>query len=99
KALNKIYYTFFRYMSPLFNYDKYASEYSNLYQILITKGLNKNELKGNYEISYLNDVITENLLSISEDGEINIVDSEMILLSSLLYKFDVISYWHFPENL
>lgn len=98
-ALNKIYYTFFRYISPLFNYNKYAKEYSNLYQILALKGLNKNELKGNYEISYLNDVISDNLLSISEDGEINIVDPELILLSSLLYKFDVISYWHFPENL
>jgi hypothetical protein len=98
-ALNKIFYTFFRYMSPLFNYNKYAKEYSNLYQILVSKGLNKNELKSNYEISYLKDLISDNLLTISENGDICIVDQDLILLSSLLYKFDVISYWHSPENL
>ncbi len=90
-------YNFFNIMSPLFDYERFGKTYSNFYHLIQIEKINIEEYK-DHKRAYIQHFIDKNYLTIDEDGNLSLVNSELFLIVGYLHKYDVISYWYQPKK-
>ncbi len=84
-------------MSPLFDYERFGKTYSNFYHLIQIEKINIEEYK-DHKRAYIQHFIDRNYLTIDEDGNLSLVNSELFLIVGYLHKYDVISYWYQPKK-
>lgn len=94
----KLKHIFFDSMSYLIDYEKYGVKYKNFYSVI------KNEIVylkdfDNFDKKYVQQLIDENYLKANEDGILELVNQNLLLIIYYLKNYDVISYWYFPKSL
>ncbi|HEY0769503.1 MAG TPA: hypothetical protein VGD31_04155 [Sphingobacteriaceae bacterium] len=95
-AFGYLKYSFFS-RDAMFHYiEPYKKKYSNLFHLLYHEKLKIEDFES-YQRDGIEKLIQEGHLQVNSDGLITITDIAGKILISLLYKNEVISYWHLPN--
>lgn len=72
--------------------------YENLYHALSSRDININEYE-EYQRRSIQFLVDNDILCISNMGDIKYIDMDIIIILKDLYYNDVISYWHYPNEI
>ncbi|WP_431610401.1 hypothetical protein [Chryseobacterium sp. 'Rf worker isolate 10'] len=94
----KLKHTFFSNMSYLIDYEKYGDKYSSFCHLLMNEKISLNDFD-DFRKNNIQQLIDENYLKVNENGILEFVNQNLILIVYYLKDYDVISYWRFPKSL
>lgn len=98
KEFLRLKYDFFSSQSMLNYIEPYKEKYQNLYQLLKNENVKYDEFKG-YQQPEIDYLISKDYLLIDFEGNIKIQNQDSVFVIGVLHYEDVISFWHYPENI
>lgn len=73
-------------------------EYKNFLSLIINKKVLRSDFE-EYQLQRIGWLFDNNIISEGEDGYLKFVDLNLIYVLTELYYKDVLSYWHYPEEI
>lgn len=73
-------------------------EYKNFLDLIIKEKVLRSDFK-EYQLQRIGWLFDNNIISEDEDGYLKFVDLKLIYVLTELYYKDVLSYWHYPEEI
>lgn len=93
----KLRHLFFSNQSMLHYIDRFKSKYDNLYQLLELEDVSYDEFQ-EYQKPTIDRLVENGYLDIAEGGIVKIKATTTIFIIGVLYKEDVLSFWHYEED-
>lgn len=84
--------------SLLFYVDPYKGKYHSFYELLKNENVEFNNYE-DYQKNEINQLVHYNYIFIDENNYVKMKNEEMIYIIGELHKKEVISYWHYAENI
>lgn len=97
--LSELFHIFFSDQNLLYYVDPFKDKYTNLYSLLIHEDHLPYENFEQFQRKVLDTLISDELLSVNNEGMLKINNRIRLMVIQKLYKNGVLSYWHFPIDL
>ncbi|HCS11647.1 MAG TPA: hypothetical protein DIV40_09340 [Clostridiales bacterium] len=91
-------YLLFSDQSGIFYMPNKGERYKNFLDLIINEKVSKEDFK-EFQIQRMKWLFDNDLIQEDEKGYINVVDINLIYILRELYYEDVLSYWHYPDNI
>lgn len=91
-------YVFFSNQSMLYYVEPHKEKYQNLYQLLTNENIKYDDFQ-DYQKSEIDYLLSKEHLIVDKKGFIRIHNNDLVFVIGILYHEDVISFWHYPENI
>lgn len=96
--LQELQYSFFSDQSMLWYVDRFKNKYHNLYSLIVNEDVRITDFK-NYQRPAIEKFIDDGYLAENQDGFVKIHKVLELFVIGKLHKDEVISYWHFPQEI
>ncbi|MBU8729143.1 hypothetical protein KM915_03615 [Cytobacillus oceanisediminis] len=91
-------YLLFSDQSSIFYLPNKEKKYKNFFSLIVSENLTKSDFL-EQQLKRMQWLFDNNLVRESETGYINFVDQKVIYILKELYYKEVLSYWHYPEQI
>lgn len=91
-------YLLFSDQSGIFYMPNKDAKYKNFLELIINENVNKDDFKI-YQLQRMKWLFDNDLIYENEDGFIKFTDVKLIYVLKELYHEDVLSYWHYPDEI
>lgn len=94
---SRLKYYFFSGNSMLYYIKPFKEKYKNFYQLLIKENIRQEDFEG-YQKRDIDFLISNNYLYKDQEGFLRIKNKELVLIIGKLHYEDVLSFWHYPQE-
>lgn len=84
--------------SSIFYLPNIEEEYKNFFELILSENLTRDNFK-EHQLRRMQWLFDNNLIRVSNKGYIEFVDQKIMYVLKELYYKEVMSYWHYPEEI